>query len=400
MILGHRIQLDPTQEQITQFKKAVGVSRFVFNWALDRWNKQYLAHKGNNTLPKPTVNLLKTEFNSIKLDLFPWVYESPKDANQQPFADLAVAWTNFFKHKKQRPKFKSKHKDKDKFYVSNDQFWVDEYVVKLPVIGKVRMTEKLRFPDGRIMSGSVSRIADKWFISINVDVEDAYKKENLNNKNGIIAIDLGLNSFTTDSNGNKIVAPKPLKKHTKKLKRLQRQHARKQKGSKNKEKSRLKLARKHKQIADIRRDFIHKTTTQLCNENQVIVMESLKVQNMMKNHKLAKAISDVGWGEFRRQVEYKSLIYDNLVIKADTFFPSSKTCSNCGSINHDLTLSDRIFSCPDCGFSIDRDIGATYNLHTLGLREIHACGHENHCNESNLVVSSVDETRNNECKNE
>jgi putative transposase len=399
MILGHRIQLDPTQEQIIELSKAAGCSRFSYNWALAKWNELYLAWRGNNTLQKPTIKLIRTLFNSVKEKEFPWIYESPKDANQRAFADLAVAWTNYFKHKKQRPKFKSKHRSKDSFYISNDKFWVDEYVVKLPVIGKVKMHEKLRFSEGRIMSGSVSRQADKWFISINVDVEDNYKKENIN-KNGIIAIDLGLNSFTTDSNGNKTNAPKPLKKHEKKLKRLQRQHARKQKGSKNKEKSRLKLARKHKKIADIRRDFIHKTTTTLCNENQVIVMESLKVQNMMKNHCLAKAISDVGWGEFRRQVEYKSLIYDNLVIKADTFFPSSKTCSNCGSINHDLTLSDRVFNCPDCGSSIDRDIGATYNLHTLGLREIHACGHENQCADSNLVVSSVVEARNKEGKNE
>jgi len=399
MILGHRIQLDPTQEQIVQFQKACGVSRHAFNWGLNRWNEMYIAWKGDHTLPKPSSALIKKEFNSIKSELFPWTYESPKDANQQPFADLGTAWTNFFKYKKQRPTFKSKHRSKDKFYVSNDKLWIDEYIVKLPVIGKVRMHEKLRFI-GRIMSASVSRQADKWFISINVDVQN-YKKENTN-KNGIIAIDLGLNSFTTDSNGNKTQHPKPLKKHTKSLKRLQRSHSRKIKGSKNKEKSRIRLARKHKQIADIRRDFIHKTTSTLCNENQVIVMENLRVANMIKNHKLARAISDVGWGEFKRQVEYKSKIYDNLIIKAGTFYPSSKTCSNCGCVNHELTLNDRIFNCPECQFSIDRDTGAALNLYTLGLREIYACGHENLCvEESNLLdVSSVVEARNKEGKNE
>ena len=376
MILSHKIALNTNKTQEELLSKAAGCARFTFNWGLARWNEMYKAWKGDNTLPKPTANIIKKEFNKIKEVEFPWIYESPKDANQQAFAFLNTAFTRFFNKLGKYPQFKKKNKSRDSFYMSNDKFWIDEYIIKLPVIGEVKLTEKLRF-NGKIMSATVSRHANRWFVSINVDVLD-YKKENIF-KDGIIGIDLGLTSFATLSDGTKFQAPKPLKKHSRKMKRLQRQHSRKQKGSKNKEKSRRRIARLHKKIHDIRNDFSHKLSTSICDETQVIVLEDLKVSNMIKNHKLAKAISDVGWGEFRRQMEYKAPIFGSIIILADTYFASSKTCSSCGCVDQKLDLSDRTYECKNCGLIIDRDINAAINLHTLGLREIYACGHMDLC---------------------
>ena len=397
MILSHKIALDTNKTQEDFFSRACGCNRFAYNWCLAKMNEMYKAWKGDNTLKKPTIALLKKEFNKIKEIEFPWVYDSPKDANQQAFATLKRAFSNFYKGLSKYPQFKKKNKSRDSFYVSNDRFLIDEYTITLPLIGKIKMTEKLRFT-GKIMSATVSRQADRWSVAINVDVLD-YKKEN-QQKNGIIGIDLGLTTFSTGSNGMEVKHPKPLKKYQKKMKRLQRQHSRKQNGSKNKEKSRRRIARLHKKIHDIRNDFSHKLSTQICDETQVIVLEDLKVSNMMKNHCLAKAISDVSWAEFLRQMEYKSKIFNNLIIFADTFYPSTKLCSQCGHIHKDITLADRIFNCPACGFSIPRDQQAANNLHTLGLRGIYACGHEDLCSlDKTEDTSSVVEARSKKSKN-
>jgi putative transposase len=316
--------------------------------------------------------------------------DSPKDANQQPFTNLNKAFTRWFKGMKKgdkrvrHPVFKHKG-DRDSFYISNDRFTVEDRVVHLPVIGNVRLREPLRF-DGKVMSATVSREADCWFISITVKIPE-YHKQRI--ANGSIGIDLGLKTTVVCSDGQRFSAPKPLKGNLNRLRRLSRQHSRKQKGSNRRRKSQLRLARLHRRISNISKDWLHKVTTKICSENQTICLEDLNVKGMMANHHLARAIADVGWYEFRRQITYKSKIYGDEVGIVGRWSPTTKTCSRCGCKKDFISLSERVFRCCHCGNVIDRDDNAAINIHTAGLAEIYARGQESSgsvlLNETSLV---------------
>jgi putative transposase len=401
MILGHKIRLYPTKEQAIELTKACGCARFTYNWALDEWKKMYDAYKGDHTLPRPNANLLKKKFNSIKSEQFPWIYESPKDANQQAFRNLNSAFQMFFKGVADYPVFKKKN-NKQSFYMSNDKIRLSDNFIKIYNLGSIQLSEELRF-EGKIMSAVISKTADKWFVSLSVDVGDEiYKKPKTEITNDVLGIDLGLTTFATGSDGSQVQAPKPLKKHLKQLKRLNRKYSRSKKDSKNREKARMRLAKKHATIANIRRDFLHKLTTQTCRENQTVVIEDLRVSNMMKNHKLAQSIGDAGWGEYGRQMGYKSKIYLTNIIVAPPFYPSSKTCSSCGWVSNDLTLKDRTFECKECGLKIDRDVNASLNLRTLGLKGSNACGDETSAvleTPTLQVLSTKQESVNVSCEN-
>jgi putative transposase len=360
--LAHKIRLDPTAKQEGAFVRACGVARFSFNWALARWNDLYQAGE------KPCGAMLKREWNDLKREQFPWVYESPKNANDQPFADLDTAFRRFFKGLAKRPRFKKKGVH-DAFYVANDKLRLDGKRVRLPVIGWVRMRETLRF-EGRVLSARVNREADQWHLSVQVELaEDLPPSQGT----GAVGVDVGLTHFATLSTGEKIDHPKALASNLKRLQRLSRQVSRKQRGSKNREKAKMKVARLHLRIGNIRRDFLHKLTTRLVRENQVIVAEKLHVRGMVRNRHLSRAISDSGWSEFRRQLVYKGELYGVEVILADRFYPSSKTCSGCGSVKDKLSLGERTYVCADCGLMMDRDENAARNLLALGLR-VTACG--------------------------
>ena len=363
MILAHKIELIPTKEQVVYFLKASGTSRFVYNWCLQEWNKQYSEGK------KPSAYNLKKEFNAIKYENYPWLKEIHRDAHSKPFEDVNSAFQKFFKKTSRYPQFKKRTHGRS-FYVSNDKFSVDRFTVKLPKIGVIKIAEELRF-SGKITSAVVSQDTDRWFISISVDIPDYHKSRT---SNEIVGIDLGIHSALTLSTGEKFSAPKPLKRYLKKLQRLSRQHSRKQKGSENKKKSALRLARLHRKIKCIRSDFIHKIITQVCSKSHIIVLEDLAVRNMVKNHKLARSLIDVSFGEIKRQFVYKAKIYGNRLIFADRFFPSSKACSNCGNVKDTLLLSEREYCCEECGYVQDRDINASLNLRTLGLRGSYDCG--------------------------
>ncbi len=364
MILAHKIQLKPTCSQVRYFIKACGTSRFVWNWALEEWNRQYKAGE------KPNGMKLKKEFNQIKYQQFSWLRGVHRDAHARPFTNLQSAFVRFFKHLAKHPKFKKKG-TRDSFYVANDKIIVSDNTVRLPLIGWIKMIEALRFT-GRIMNATVSRTTDRWFISILVDVGD-YSKQRYSDD--IVGVDLGLKCAVTLSSGEVLDAPKPLKQKLKQLRRLSKAHSRKQKGSNNRKKAQLRLSKLYWRIACQRQDFLHEATTHICRENQTVVIEDLGVKNMMKNRRLARAISDIGWYEFRRQLVYKSLIYGMDLVVAPRFYPSSKTCSNCGHVKAKLSLSERTFTCSKCGFTLDRDLNAARNLCTLGLRGIDACGH-------------------------
>ena len=365
MLRVHKIRLEPTRKQAEYFSKACGVSRFAYNWALAKWERLYEAGE------KVSEGSLRKELNSIKHDEFPWMLEVTKNAPQQAIKNLGLSYQHFFRRyklyqvgkiKKKEigyPKFKKKGQG-DSFRPDNGcgDIEVEGKAVRLPKIGWVKISEELRF-NGKIKSGTISRIADKWFIALTIDTPFAPSE----NQTGIIGVDLGVSKFATLSNGQEIEGARALKALAKRLKRLQRNFSRKKIGSSKRLKARIQLAKLHAEIANKRIDVIHKLTTYLATNFKKIAIEDLNVQGMLKNHKLAKHISDQSFYEFRRQLLYKAEMYGSQVIVADRWFPSTKKCSNCGVI-HDMPLSKRIIEC-ECGFKAGRDLNAALNLESL-----------------------------------
>lgn len=387
MIVVHRIALDPNKKQETYFRKAAGCARFAYNWALAEWRRQY--EDGG----KPSECNLRRLLNEIKAEAFPWLLEVSKNVIQQAIKNLGSAFSHFFrrleeyKHepgprRKGRlgrklgyPKFKKKGRCRDAFRADNgpakkgaDAVRVDGKYVVLPIIGRIRMRERLRFT-GQVKSAIVSRTADRWFVSLSVEVPD----EVLPRKNhAVVGVDLGISTLATVSDDREPYrSPYASRKLSKKRRRLAKAMSRKQgptpgkKSSKNFLKARRKLARLEARIANIRIDATHKATTDLCRTCAEIVLEDLSVQGMMANHKLAGSLADAAFYEFRRQVEYKAKRHACKVTDAPRFLPSSKMCSKCGHINDNLKLSDRSWTCPACGAVHQRDPNASYNLASL-----------------------------------
>ena len=355
---SHKIALEPTADQERQFRRAAGVARFTWNWALAEWKVWYKGAK------RPSAMALKKHFNAIKGELFPWVYDSPRDANAQPFANLDKAYKRFFAGDAKYPKFKKKGKCRDAFYVANDKFHVEGDVITLPRVGKVKMREALRF-GGKVVCATVSRTANRWFVSISVEVDlPVIASENQARRAGV---DLGVkNLATVASQGDETIieGPKPLRAALRRLRRLNRSLSRKAKDSKNREKARLRLARCHARIANVRADALHKLTTRLVRTYGCVVIEDLGVKGMLRNGKLARVISDMGFGEFRRQLDYKQTLSQGDIIVADRWFPSSRRCRKCDVVSVGLTLKDRVFRCENvaCGHVEDRDVHAARNL--------------------------------------
>ncbi len=386
MELAHRIQLRPTAPQEAYFRQAAGCARFTWNWAVANWTEDFEAGHA------PTWSQLKKRFNAIKYEAFPWMREVHRDAHAQPFANLGKTAGQFFSDMKagknvHKPQFKKKGQCLDSFYVANDKFAVKGTHIKLPKIGWVDMTESLRFT-GKILSATVSRTADRWFVSIQVDVPKGAAKRK-RTSHPVEGMDLGVKAAVVLSTGEGIDSPRPLKKALRRLRIRQRRLSRKLEAAKreakiegklpkgvklpvsnNRRQDAAVLARLHARIANIRSDFTHKLTTRLVRKNQAIGIEDLCVQGMIKNHRLALALSDVGFGEIRRQLEYKSVLYGTTVVVADRFFPSSKRCSCCGYILPELSLSIREWTCPQCGTNHDRDVNAAQNLKRLATCSI------------------------------
>ena len=371
MILAHRVRLVPTADQQTYFVRACGVARFSYNWALAEWKRQYAAGE------TPSEAALRKTLNASKDEQYPWMREITKNAPQQAIKQLGRAYSNFFddlkKYKRNKiawkrvrvPKFKKKGKTRDTFRADNgpdkqhpDAVQVCGKRVKLPIIGWVRMREEVRFA-GNIMSVTISRRADAWYASFHVETHFEPEPRTDDTR---VGVDLGITALATINDGSpKVPAPKPLRRYLNKLKRLSRALSRKARGSKNRAKAKTKLARLHRRIAEIRADALHKLTTHL-TRYRTIVIEDLSVAGMLANRHLSRAIADVGFFEFRRQLEYKAAMAGSAVIVADRWYPSSKLCSACGVKNETLTLSERIWTCASCGASHDRDQNAAVNL--------------------------------------
>ncbi|WP_410472564.1 RNA-guided endonuclease InsQ/TnpB family protein [Faucicola mancuniensis] len=352
LIRGHIIALDPTNKQATYFAKACGVARLAYNWALDNWQKQYQADKtyrneclkngieiDKNQLNQPSQGKLRKQLNSIKRQQFPFMLEVTKCSPQLAIMQLGDAFKRFFKL----------------IDINNKPF------IKVPNLGLVRMREKLRHT-GKILSAKIFKQGGKWFVSVAVELQDIIKPQPKTGKQ--VGIDLGITDLATLSNGEKVQAPKPLKAKLNKLKRLSKSLSRKQKDSKNREKAKTKLSRLHFKISNIRKDFLHKLTTSLVKSYDVICLENLNVKGMAKNRKLSRAINDLGFYEFKRQLIYKANQWGKTIKELDRFYPSSKTCSCCGFImdKANLTLAVRYWTCPNCQTLHDRDINAAMNI--------------------------------------
>jgi len=352
--LAHKICLDPTYKQEQYFRQGCGIARFTWNWALKEWKSQYDAGLKQGAFD------LKKQFNVIKRSEYPWMYHVTKYANQQPFIQLQTAFKRFFQGISRYPRFK-KRGHHDSFYIGSDHIELDGNRIRLPKLGWVRMRESLRF-SGKVNSATISRVANRWFVSLSVELDQAPKSCD---SQACVGVDLGIKTLATLSNGESFEAPKPLNKFLKKLKRMQRSFSRRKKDSNNRQKLRQKMAKVHARIANVRRDSLHKLTSYLTDHFGGIVIEDLKVSNMLKNHKLSCAIADMGWYTFRQQLEYKSQYKGNYLLIADRWFPSSKTCSNCGQKKDGLKLSERVYRCEACGQSLDRDLNAAINLKNL-----------------------------------
>ncbi|PSF36666.1 transposase [Aphanothece hegewaldii CCALA 016] len=356
MLLSIKTKLKLNKRQKVLMAKHAGLARYTFNWGLAAWDDLYKAGL------KPNKYLLKKFFNNHVKPECVWIKEKGvcQKVTQYAFDNLGHAFDRYFQKLGEYPKFKKKFKD-DSFTIDagGKPLAVGGTSVKLPTIGWVKTYEGL--PHVTTSKLTISRTADDWFIafaSLQEHIPEPKKYE-------VVGCDVGVKTLLTLSTGVTIPNPKHYRKELAKLKLLSKQLARKKKGSKNRFKARMKLAKHHARIANLRKDTLHKVTNYLCKNHAMIVIEDLNVKGMMANHKLASAIADCGFHEFKRQLTYKSEKFGNQLIRSDRWFASSKTCSNCGCKKEKLTLSDRIFECFDCNFSLDRDLNAAINLSRL-----------------------------------
>lgn len=358
----YKYRIYPTKAQEDFFAKNFGCCRFVYNHFLAERERTY-KEDGKTLSAYDTFNAA-TQLKAQ--DEYAWLKEVDSISLRECLKDLDSAYKNFFAKRGRYPRFKSRHNHTQSYRTEqiNNNVRIDGNAIKLPKVGFVK-AKISRLPQGRILNATVTKTASgKYFVSLCVE-EELVPKDNCG---GLVGIDLGLKAFYTDSNGNTVDNPHTLAKYEKKLAREQRRLSRKQKGSNNRNKQRVKVARLHEKITNTRNDFLHKESTKLVSENQVIAMETLNIKGMVRNHSLAKAISDVSWGRFAKLLAYKATEYGCEVVKVQTFYPSSQTCSCCGYKNPIVkNLSVRRWTCPSCGAVHDRDENAAINILNKGM---------------------------------
>ena len=365
---AYKYELNPNNQQKSSLLQHAGVARFAYNWGLDQRIKLYKNNQGDNRFTDPMKQ--HKLLNSLKQIQFPWMYECSKCAPQEALRDLDQAFKNFYRGLKKGkrvgfPKFKSKGMHDSFRLYGTIRF--EGRKIQLPRIGKIRIKERRKcYYKGRILSVTVKRRANRWFVSVNVEEEIADPNPIVSY---VVGVDIGIKMLATLSDGTTFTNPQALGRQIKKLRNLSKSFSRKRKRSKNREKAKLRLARMHLRIFNIRQDTLHKLTTYLAKSHSKIVIENLGVSGMLKNRRLARAISDVGMNEFRRQLEYKCQWYGSKLHVAKRTFPSSKKCSRCGHKKKELSLSEREYECEECGLRLDRDLNAALNLVAVSLPE-------------------------------
>lgn len=368
ILKAYKTELDPSNVQCTLLSKHAGAARFVWNWALSRRIEEYkLTGKSSNAIEQ------HRQLTALKLSDFPWMYDVSSRALQESLRDLDKAFKSFFAGRAKYPRFKSKNRCLGGFRLYGS-ITIEVGRIKLPRIGWLRLKESNYLPiDTKINSVTVKERAGRWFVSVHVEEQIAVSE----NQGPAIGLDMGLKSFVVGSDGSSLESPKPLMRSLRRLQVLSRRHSRKQKGSMNRRKSANRLAKLHYRISCQRMDFLHKATSDLTKTKSVIVVEDLNVCGMLKNSRLARSISDAGWSEFVRQIEYKAAWNGSSVVKAGRFYPSTKTCSDCGMVKDEMLLSERIYCCDGCGLVLDRDMNAARNLLSLSTGSssgFKACG--------------------------
>jgi putative transposase len=431
MKTAHKIRMNPTAEQVDYLKRACGTRRFIYNWGREHWEAQYQAYKleqetvpeAERTLKPPNAMGLKKHFNAIRETAYPWTYDVTKCVVEGAFDDLEKAYANFFAGRAEYPKYKKKGKSHESFYLSNDKFTLGSHWISIPGLGRfildqrktekgrgkllrklgtVNLAEKLRFVEQgkatapmkqrnkrkqvvcervKILGATVSCEAEHWYVSIQVEI----KPEHPPPPATVVGVDVGIKQAAVVSDGRRLENQRPLTLHLKRLGKLQRKLSKKQKTkdpetkrtvlSKNYEKQRLKVARTHAKIANIRADIQHKFTTELARTCGVIGIEDLNILGMMANRKLARSVADAAMGQLLQFLKTKVANAGGDLFIVSRWFPSTKRCSCCGHVKKRMPLKHRTYQCQQCGLVIDRDLNAALNLWwfaTEQLRQLHA----------------------------
>ncbi len=363
MLKAIKVRIYPTDKQVIQLSKDFGATRWLWNRSLFVMSETYKnTGKGVSAIDmKKQIPILK------KQKEFEWLKETYSQCLQQSVLNLSQAFQNFFENRAKYPTFKSKFNRQSVQYPANVKV-LNRSSIKFPGnLGVIKANIHRELPNSPLRTVTVSKTPDGCYYA-SLLLDDGIAKPEVKGQGKAVGIDLGLIDFAVTSEGSKFQNPKHLKKHTKNLKRKQQKLSRKVKGSNTRNQARRMVAKVHSKITRTREDFLHKLSRKLVNENQVVVVENLAVKNMVKNHTLAKAISDAGWGKFCTMLKYKAEFEGKVYVEVDRFFPSSHLCSNTLLQIPKMDLSVRSFDCPHCGQKHDRDVNAAINIKNEGLR--------------------------------
>jgi putative transposase len=376
IVKAFKYELGPNNQQRTRLSQHAGCARFAYNWGLQQRIALYRQNQDKKRFTSAITQ--HRELNRLKKTVFSWMYELSKCAPQEALRNLERAFKNFYRGLKSGkrvgfPRFK-KRGVHDSFRLTGTIRFIGR-MIQLPRLGRIRLKENRKsYIKGRALSATVTRRADRWYVSVTVEMEIGSPEPP---SCGSVGVDLGVKTLATLSDGITYSNPRVLEKRLRKLRKLSKSLSRKKRGSKNRERARLGLARLHQRVFNIRQDTLHKITTYLTKNHSRIVIEDLCVSGLLKNRKLSRVIADVGFYEFRRQLEYKCEWYGSELVVAPRFYPSSKRCSVCGNIKREMTLSDRVYVCTKCGLEMDRDLNAACNLVAASWTETeNACGED------------------------